>query len=186
LQVFSNRLSPYSDTKIFLTGTAPDPVLSGQREIRDMVVQAYYVATDADGHPKVPALRAKLLSTVGTTPGFVDQEIIRGVEDIQVQFGVDPGADLDGDGKGDDPSGDGMADFVDGLATTYVNPGDALLASAQVVAVRIWVRVRADAEEPGFKDNRKYDYADTSFTANDGYRRVLASRTVFLRNSRQQ
>ena len=47
--------------------------------------------------PGMPSLRMKMLTTVGGVPGFIDQEILRGVEDLQVQFGVDPGDDLDGD-----------------------------------------------------------------------------------------
>ena len=99
----------------------------------------------------MPALRMKMLSTVGGVPGFIDQEILRGVEDLQVQFGVDPGDDLDGDGTPDDPGGDGMADFVNGDAAQYVNAGDAMLDSAQVVAVRVWVRVRGDQPEAGLR-----------------------------------
>ena len=117
---------------------------------------------------------------------FIDQEILRGVEDLQVQFGVDPGDDINNDGTPDDPGGDGMADFVNGYTTQYVNAGDALLDSAQVVAVRIWVRVRGDVPEVGFVDNRTYQYADTDFQPNDGFRRVVMSRTIYLRNSRQQ
>jgi hypothetical protein len=103
-----------------------------------------------------------------------------------VQFGVDPGDDLDGNGVPDDPSGDGMADFVNGYASMYVNANDPILSSAQVVAVRVWVRVRADQPEMGFVDGRRYLYADTDFTPSDNFRRVVMSRTVYLRNSRQQ
>jgi type IV pilus assembly protein PilW len=186
IQVYSNRLSAQTDTRIFSADTAPDVTVDGQREVRDMVVQTYYVSKTADNHPEITALRMKALTTDGTAPQVVDQELLRGVEDIQVQFGVDPGADADGDGTPDDPGGDGMADFVNGFAARYVNPGDALLTSAQVVAVRVWVRVRADLPESGFKDDRTYAYGTTNFKADDGYRRVVMSRTIFLRNSRQQ
>lgn len=186
LQVFSNPTSPWTMTRMAVADNAADAGIEGTYEVRNMIVQSYYVAAEAEGHKDVPALRVKLLDTDGTDPIFRDQEVVRGVEDLQVQFGVDPGADLNGDGTPDDEAGDGMADFVDGYAARYVNPGDAILTSAQVVAVRIWVRVRADLEEPGFRDKRTYTYADTEFKADDGYRRVLLSRTIFLRNSRQQ
>lgn len=186
LQIYGNRLSPHTSTRMFVDNTAPDPVVAGTREVRNMIVQAYYIAADADGRPGTPALRVKLLDTDGAAPAFIDQEMIRGVEDLQVQFGVDPGADLDGDGFPDDPGNDGMADFVNGFAARYVNPGDAILTSAQVVAVRVWVRVRADQPELGFIDGRRYQYGNTDFTPNDNFRRVLMSRTIFLRNSRQQ
>ncbi|HKW84884.1 MAG TPA: PilW family protein [Burkholderiaceae bacterium] len=186
LQLYSDRLAAQMNTQMFISNTAPEVPKAGEREVRDMVIMAYYVAKDADGHPGTPALRAKILTSVGGAPTFVDQEIIRGVEDLQVQFGVDPGDDLNNDGVPDDPGGDGMADFVNGYASMYVNADNAILSSAQVVAVRVWVRMRADQPEMGFVDGRRYQYADTDFTPNDNYRRVVMSRTIYLRNSRQQ
>ena len=186
LQVYSERLAAQTNTRLFVADDAPDVLEDDQREVRDMVVQAYYISTNSDGRPGMPALRAKILGSDSGAPAFIDQEILRGVEDLQVQFGVDPGDDLDGDGTPDDPGADGIADFVNGNAAQYVNAGDPLLDSAQVVSVRIWVRVRGDQPEAGFTDNRNYLYADTDFTPNDGFRRVVMSRTIFLRNSRQQ
>jgi len=186
LQVYSERVAAQVNTRLFVSDDAPDALEDEQREVRDMVVQAYYISKDSDGRPGEPSLRAKLLSSVGGAPAFVDQEILRGVEDLQVQFGIDPGDDNDGDGEPDDPGGDGMADFVNGYAAQYVNAGDPLLDSGQVVSVRIWVRVRGDQPETGFKDDRHYLYADTDFPAGDGFRRVVMSRTIYLRNSRQQ
>ena len=186
LQIYGNRLSPHTSTRMFVGATAPDPIVAGTREVRNMIVNVYYIAADADGRPGTPALRVKLLDTDGVAPAFIDQEMIRGIEDLQVQFGVDPGADLDGDGIPDDPGNDGMADFVNGFAARYVNPGDAILTSAQVVAVRVWVRVRADQPEQGFIDDRAISTATWISRQNDNFRRVLMSRTIFLRNSRQQ
>jgi type IV pilus assembly protein PilW len=186
LQVYSERVAAQTSTRLFVGATAPGPVAAGEAEVRNMVVNAYYISQNSEGRPGVPALRMKMLTSASGSPAFIDQEVLRGVEDLQVQFGVDPGDDLDGDGTPDDPGGDGMADFVNGYAARYVNAGDALLDSAQVVAVRIWVRVRGDQEEVGFRNNRRYQYADTDWTASDGFRRVVMSRTIYLRNSRQQ
>lgn len=186
LQVYSERVSAQSNTRLFVSDVAPGSLEDGLREVRDMVVQAYYISNDSDGRPGMPSLRMKMLSSVGGAPGFIDQEILRGVEDLQVQFGVDPGDILEGDDEPYDPGDDGMADLVNGFAAQYVNAGDPLLQSGQVVSVRIWVRVRGDQPETGFVDNRQYQYADTDFQPNDGFRRVVMSRTIFLRNSRQQ
>jgi type IV pilus assembly protein PilW len=183
LQLFTNRKIPM-DQRLFI-GAAP-PGYSGamveeEKEIRDMVIQTYYVSRNADSRPGMPALRLKRFVD---GPGWDDQEVIRGVEDIQVEFGVDPGADDNGDGLPDDLANDGMADIVNGEALRYVPPDDAVVLSGQVVAVRIWVRVRAEQEEPGFNDTRVYNYGSTNFEANDRFRRVLMSRTIFLRNTR--
>lgn len=187
LQVYSERLAPQTTTRLFLSDTAPDVLLDEQREVRDMVVQAYYIAQNSEGRPGTPALRVKQLTSVGGVPQFVDQELIRGVEDLQVQFGVDPGDDENPvDGVPDDLNNNGMADFVDGRVRRYVDAGNAILSSAQVVTVRIWVRVRADQPERGFVDGRTYEYANIEpFEPEDNFRRVLTSRTIYLRNSPQ-
>ena len=45
--------------------------------------------------------------------------------------------------------------------------------------------MRSSQFEAGFQDSRQYDYAGKSVTPNDGNRRMLVSRTIQLRNSRQ-
>lgn len=158
-------------------GATPVVDPSTDVQVRDMVVNSYYVARRSDARSDIPALRAKILTTNGAAPFVDDQEVIRGVEDIQVEFGVDSGIDQDGDG---------IADYVSGLTNRYVAPDNAVVRTGQVSAVRLWVRVRAEDPEQGFTDNRTYTYAGTTFTpaANDHYRRVLMSRTIYLRNAR--
>jgi type IV pilus assembly protein PilW len=178
LQIQTNRLQPNRQS-LFLNA-APDAA-NTVNQLRDLVVKSYYVAEQSDTSPGVPALRVKQLIT---GPAWDDQEVIRGVEDLQVQFGIDRGADVDLNGVPDDEAGDGVADYVSGLTTRYVNADDPELASAQVTSVRFWVRVRSDQPEQGFVDNRNYVYGSTDFTPNDNFRRVLVSRTVYLRNAR--
>jgi hypothetical protein len=75
----------------------------------------------------------------------------------------------------------------DGRATRYVNrrlPGS---RPPQVVAVRIWVRLRSEQPEPQIDDQRTYRYADVEYTPEGEarrYRRMLVSRTIMLRNAR--
>jgi type IV pilus assembly protein PilW len=174
-QMQSVRLSQF-EQQLFV-GAAPvlSPDLVGDRQIRDMFVRSYYIAANADNRPGMPALRMKNLTTNGISPFQDDQEVIRGVEDIQVEFGVDPGVDLDADG---------VADLATGYTKRYVAPDHALARSGQVSAVRLWVRVRAEDAEQGFVNNRNYVYANVNFTPNDGFRRVLMSRTIYLRSAR--
>jgi len=180
IQVFVSRLSPVNNL-IFRANAAPRPVVAGTDEVRNLIVQGYYIARNSTGFNGIPALRRKSLIA---GPTFLDEEIMRGVEDLQVQFGVDVGDDKDGDGNPDDTGGDGLADWVDGNATRYVDPEDPILDSAQVVSVRIWVRVRAEQPEPGYINNNQYVYGSTDFTADDSIRRVVVSRTIQLRNAR--
>ncbi|MGH8236828.1 MAG: PilW family protein [Steroidobacteraceae bacterium] len=146
-------------------------------QVNDLMVDAYYVDRDSVQRLGLPALRRQAL--VGLA--FSSQEIIPGIEDMQIQFGVDP-------------SGTG------GSSQRYVNPG-AIPTGAQIVSVRIWLLVRAENPEVGFRDTRTYEYADRStatgttnnlnaanaagraYVPADGFRRLLVSRTIQIRNA---
>jgi type IV pilus assembly protein PilW len=108
-------------------------------QLSNLIVDTYYIDQNSSQQAGLPALRRKTL-TAGGVLQFVDQEIISGVEDMQVQFGIDPFGNT-------------------GIATRYVNP-DAVPANAQIVAVRVWLLVRSDTAEVGFTDNAVYQYGD--------------------------
>ena len=147
--------------------------------VNDLIVNAYYVDRDSAQAAGTPSLRRKSLNA---TPSFQDDEIVAGVEDMQVQFGID-------------------FTGTSGVASQYVNaPAIATLpVTAQIVSVRIWLLVRSDTQERGFVDTRTYFYGNrtagttTSLAivadANKGYRpadtfrRLLVSRTIMIRNA---
>jgi type IV pilus assembly protein PilW len=110
---------------------------------------------------------------------LIDEEVLPGVEDLQIQFGVDP--DLPGT---DDR----------GAVNLYVNANDPILTPGdpafnddfEILAVRIWLRVRAERVENGFTDTTNYVYADQNVAApGDQFRRVVVSKTIYLRNARR-
>jgi hypothetical protein len=155
----------------------PDPATS---EPYRVIVNGYYVATNntstaSSAGDTVPSLRMKTLVDGGT---IQDREVLPFVEDFQVQFGIDTSA----------PKTPGR-----GTIDRFVNPGDAILTSSAfqdneglILAVRIWVRLRAERREPGFADPTVYQYAGQTFdpvSPNDQFRRVVVSRTIYLRNS---
>lgn len=187
LQIYASRFSSRTAHLLFADGVAPGPINDDNR-VQDLLVRAYYISQDSVDRVGLPALRVKSLSRVGGAPRFVDTEIMPGIEDLQVQFGIDTG-DYDNDGAVDaavDQNGDGIPES-DGRATRYVNPDFPGLAGLQVVSVRLWLRVRSDQIEPGFVDNRTYRYADVEYTpvgADQNFRRVLLTRTIALRNAR--
>jgi type IV pilus assembly protein PilW len=154
-------------------------------QVNDLLVNTYYVDRDSTHRAGLPSLRRRPLGTVAGAPGFMaDEEIIPGIEDMQVQFGID-------------------LQPRDGTAQRYINPNElgALTLEDQIVAVRIWLLVRAENPEVGFRDNRTYQYGDrataTGTTADlnaanadgrayvpaDGFRRLLVSRTIQIRNA---
>jgi type IV pilus assembly protein PilW len=157
LQLYTTR----TVGQIFNAAAAPGP-LAPLGRVNDLLVNAYYVSRDSDERAGLPSLRRK---TLAVGPAFADQEIIPGVEDMQVQFGIDPTG-------------------LNGTATRYVDPDDVIPAASQVVSVRVWLMIRADQPEVGFTDNRVYNYGNrVNYTPNDGFRRVLFTRTIQVRNS---
>jgi type IV pilus assembly protein PilW len=166
LQLFASRDTSRSAQFMFADGNAPGPI-DDDHQVHDLVVRTYYVARDSVGRRGVPALRVKSLTRSGGAIVFDEDEVMTGVEDLQVQFGVSP----DGSGR----------------VSHYVDPGSPGLPAAQIVSVRVWLRVRADEAEPAFVDTRTYRYADVEFTpagAERNVRRALMSRTITLRNAR--
>ncbi len=184
LQVLVSRLSP-NNQFILADGLLPaTPALEPNLvELRDLIVESFYVSPDSNTRVGLPTLRRKMLID---GPAIRDDEIMPGVQDLQIQFGIDTG-DYNGDGiidAGLDSDGNGIPDVVRGIATRYVNPNFANIDRYQVVSVRIWLLMRAEQPETGFSDARPYVYAGKNFTPADGFRRVLMSRTIQLRNSR--
>lgn len=130
-------------------------------QVNDLIVNSYYISQNSTDRPGFPSLRRVVLIE---GPDFRDEEIIPGVEDMQIEFGIDPTG-------------------TSGSATRYVNPDD-VNNGEQIVAVRIWLLVRAETEEVGFIDDRTYQYADrAAYQPNDRFRRLLVSRTIQVRNA---
>jgi type IV pilus assembly protein PilW len=195
LQLQAARLQN-DNQRMFVNGVAPFAVVPGFSDIRNVIIRTYYIATNSDDQANFPALRVIALDA---GQSFTDQELIPGVEDLQVQFGVDWG-DYNSDGIIDvDKDNNGISDSANGRATAYVNSNDTILrqppglggvaggASAQVATVRIWIRLRTEQPEIGYQDNNTYTYANVIYTpagAERSFRRILVSRTIFLRNSR--
>lgn len=147
---------------LFVSGIE-DPGGYAGDDVRLASMDVYYVrpytSTPGDGRP---ALHMETLSVVGSSPAMVDEEIASGVEDFQVQFGVD----TDGDGS----------------VNEYVDPGT-IPSGATVVAVRFWLLVRAAHPDAGYTNNVTYTLASASEQFHDHYRRLLQVSTVQLRNA---
>lgn len=169
-------------SQVFKSNTAPG-VIGPNAEVHDIIVDTYYIDSDSVGRAGIPALRRKTLGTVAGAPDWADQEVISGVEDLQVQFGIDNGRDANNDGIPDDTDGNGLPDSYTGIASAWVNP-NAVPATALIVSVRFWLLVRSETAEQGFTDTRTYTYGDrVGYAPNDNFRRLLVSRTIQLRNT---
>jgi len=166
LQVYSHSLATAEPLLMFADGRAPGAV-DDEHEVRDLEVRTYYIANDSVQRPGWPALRVKALTESGGAAQFRDEEMLPGVEDLQIEMGV---ATQDADGS---------------AQVSYVAPDSPLAREGHIVAVRLWLRLRADVTEAGFRDGRMLSYANVSFTpssAEERQRRMLIERTVALRN----
>jgi type IV pilus assembly protein PilW len=131
-------------------------------DTRRLLVHAYYVSSGSSESAQLPSLRRKRLVA---GPSVQDEEILPGVEDLQVQYGVDADDDL--------------------AVDRYVD-ADALGADERVVSARIWLRVRAAVRDRSWDDRTRYAYAnqDEQLPAHErAFRRLVVSRTVQIRNA---
>lgn len=135
---------------------------------RALVVHAYYVSPHSTQRADLPALRRKSFGNVNAASpagAINDDEIVAGVEDLQVRFGIDS----DGDSSLD----------------RYVDP-EGVPPGARIVAATVWLRIRSEDRETGYVDDTAYRYADmaSAWTPRDPYRRIVVAKTIELRNSR--
>lgn len=151
VQVQSNR----AQATVFNSAAAPGGYGSWPAaETHDMICNVYYIGTDSGQ----PALRRVALR--GKT--MVDESVIPGVQDMQVQYGIDANGD--------------------GAAEKYVNAGS--IGTASVVSARIWLLVRAESDEQGYANAINYRFANANIAAaNDKRRRILMSKTIQIRNA---
>jgi hypothetical protein len=138
------------------------PGMNPPSELRSLLVHAYYVSVDSSVGESVPALRRKAL--IGG-PGVGDEEIGTGVEDLQFRIG----ADVDGDG----------------ILDSFFDPGT-LPAEAIPLCIRLWLRVRGLERSGATAASAGVSYADRTWPpVNDGYDRMLVTKTIRIRNSRR-
>lgn len=172
LQIQTTRIQGqlFADDEV-PAGFPNDPDISATH---NLLVNTYYVATTSGLIGGVPTLRRKTLTTRAGLPFIEDQEVAPGVENLQVQFGVDTNRD----------------NTVD----RYVNPGDpildpaesAFIPSARIITARVWLVVRSIDREPGItQPANPYRPGDVDLgVPADDFRRLLVSKTILLRNTR--
>jgi type IV pilus assembly protein PilW len=161
LQLASTR----SRGTLFTNGNVPAGFSTG--EVHDLEASTYYVSADSSSGHGVPSLRRKRLVGGTSGPRFEDEELAVGIEDLQLEFGVD----------GEDP---------DEAPERYVPPGGASPGDVPRT-VRLWLVVRAETPDPTWRDTLAREYAGRRVVGTaDAYRRVVVERTVFLRNLRRQ
>jgi type IV pilus assembly protein PilW len=169
LQIQTTRIQG----ELFADGNIPPQFDPAESATHNLMVSSYYVDADSQLIPGVPTLRRKVLGIQGVNSAVFDQEIAPGVENLQIQFGIDVNED----------------NTVD----RYVNPGDesynpeapGYIPGARVLTARVWLVVRGLTPEIGVDDQRTYSPGNApAQTFNDELRRMQVSKTILLRNTR--
>lgn len=163
-----------SDTALrgeLFNNTETLPTLSPNNNFR-LIAHAYYVSdyTNEAGDD-IPSLH-RISLTSG--PTLIDEVIATGVEDFQVQFGLDTDACT--------PS------LCDDSANYYVNADHGGLnwndpeSADNIRAVRVWLLMRSEEEETGLTASKEFEVGGETISFNDGYRRLLVSNVFQVRN----
>lgn len=147
-----------------------------------LISRAYYVSdytdTPGDGWP---SLRR---SDLAVGPAMTSDVLLPGVEDFQLEFGVDVGTN-------------GVKGEKDGLVDGYVNASGVTdtagppeirgWSNGEVQSVRIWLLIRTERKDKDdISSAQTFTIAGNTVTKpNDGYRRHLVTSVVKLRNTFQ-
>jgi type IV pilus assembly protein PilW len=148
--------------------------------LRKFVVHIYYISkcsvevagscTGADNGSPIPTLKRVELSVSGGVPDWSKATIAEGIENLQVDYGVDslPAA----------PAQDGAADGADvkASALAFGTWPDAMTAKVHLLA-------RSTEKTAGFQDTKSYVLGTNVVAAtNDGYHRHVFVQSVRLVN----
>ena len=153
--------------EIFIGKTAPTflddaPDIRQRGTIHRLRTRVYYIDKDTEGADGYPSMHRLDLDA---GPKLANTMLLPGVENLQVQYGIDNNGD--------------------GSVNLYVDPDPLdLILQSQVVSVQVWVTVRSrDVELPvGIKQTIKSAGVET--VHDDGFRRIVMSSVVLLRNKR--
>ena len=131
-------------------------------DVKRFQVRAYYVARcNRCGVDTTPTLKRAEL----TADGIALTPLVEGVENLQVEYGLDA-------------SGDGTPERY--LAYPDASLGAAYGAWANVMAVKLYVLARSTDAEPGYRDTKQFNLGPVGYTqpANDGFKRILLTTLI--------
>ncbi len=154
--------------ELFVGGGAVPDVFSATNH--PLQAFAYYVSnyTEFPGDG-IPALRRIRLAA---GPDLIDELIAPGIEDFQVQLGVDRC----------DPKCDDAIDYYLDPDSPEIDWGDPIAVN-RILTVQVWLLVRGEQRTPHLNTSATYELGSRVVTTpNDGYRRQLLSSVFKVRN----
>lgn len=122
--------------------------------------QAYYIRAG-----DVPQLSRKVLSWDGAGMAITTEDVVEGVENLQVMIGED----RDRDGETD----------------RYLDSTDTSIDWSRVTSMKVFLLVRSADRDVSYTDQRTYNLGNTALAApNDNFHRIVVQSDVSLRNSK--
>jgi type IV pilus assembly protein PilW len=167
-QQFYLRTSLFNG-KLFAGADEAENTITDRRLVRtaELIANGYYLHDSASSPPDQCSASVKIpaLYRIGLANGALQsREIVAGVDQFQLQYGLD----TDGDRSVDR--------YVDAPAA-----GDTASWQA-VIAVRVWILVRAECPDTGYVNQHTYVMGNVRYRPEDAYHRLLHIRTISLRN----
>ena len=198
------KTAPLSDKQLYLrsnsstgalfTGSESDSnQITEPAMVQKIIAHAYYIRPSTTLCPDGSNPPALWRETLGSNGRPVAEELVTGVEQLQLRYGV---ADFNPD---DDLNSDGTSyRYVDADNVTksewnasfdsasewreWVELTSNSTVHSAVVLARVWLLVRAACAEPLLTNRRTYSMGSYNYAVNDHFRRQLYSTTVHLRN----
>ncbi len=150
--------SEYLQGSVYLGPTRPANL---QTPIADYLLETdvYYISPWTNSVSESPQVPALYRMTLGAGPAMSAQLIASGIENMQVQYGVNTAA------------GTRFYDASTVPASLWGN----------VVAVRLWLLARSTTAEPAYTNTASYTMGDQTITASDGFQRQAFPVVVQIR-----
>lgn len=168
--------SPGNSTANLGTGGAAYTFGANSRIYR-LSANTYYVASNPAGEPALFRLRP-----TGATAMPTAEELVEGVQDLQISYGVDTDATPDGEANFVDPDGDGDPYLKGDQVNTAAVPGaNAQERWARVVSIRISLLMRT-TENNVAPSAQSYTYNGAAVTAGDRRLRKVFTHVIKMRN----
>lgn len=149
------------------TGFTPDVTVPAPVEHWRYMPRVYYVrnfaTTAGDG---IPTLCRYYLDYSAATPTMAEECLARGVENLQIEYGIDTD--------------------TDGVANQYLSNPTAAQLQSQLVSVRVHLLMRSVEPDPGYTNTKTYTIGNTVYDPNpdDNFYRRVYTTTVLVRNTR--
>lgn len=147
-------------------GLTPDVVVPAPLANWKYIPKVYYVRSFADtAGDGIPTLCRYALDFDGATPTMAEECLAQGVENLQLEYGIDTDAD--------------------GVANRYLSGPTAAQLASQLVSIRVNLLMRSLQEDVNYTNLKTYSVGNVDFDPpDDGYYRRVYTTTVLLRNPR--